>query len=378
VKLLFFISSLQCGGAERVCATLSNHWADRGWEVILATFDDGSAAPFFPLSPRVRHVTLGLQRRSTGVVHSVVNNLRRLPRLRRLVRAERPERILSFIDATNVLALLAARGTGIPVVVSERIDPAHHPIPAPWRVLRRLTYPWAHAIAIQTRTAAAYFPPSWRSRIAVLPNPVPDVPPGAGEPAAPRPGRRTIVAMGRLERQKGFDLLIPSFASIARERPDWDLTILGEGGEREALEAQVERTGLTGRVALPGREPDAASVLRRADLFVLSSRYEGFPNALCEAMACGLPVISFDCPSGPSDIIRDGIDGRLVPAEDVSALGAAMFGLTGDEAVRRSLGARASEVAARFSLPKVAALWAGVLEHGAPWLEPAGADDGKV
>ena len=105
MKLLFFISSLQCGGAERVCVTLCNHWADRGWEITLATFDDGSEAPFFPLSPRVRHVTLGLQRRSTGLLHSVANNLRRVPRLRRFVAAERPERILSFIDGTNVLGL---------------------------------------------------------------------------------------------------------------------------------------------------------------------------------------------------------------------------------------------------------------------------------
>lgn len=365
MKLLFFISSLQCGGAERVCASLCSHWADHGWEVTLATFDDGSAPPFFPLSPRVRHLTLGLQRRSTGLVHSVVNNLRRVPRLRRLVARERPDRVLAFIDGTNVLALLAARGSGIPVVVSERIDPAHHPIPLAWRVLRRLTYPWAHAIAVQTRAAAAYFPASWQSRIVVLPNPVPAPQGAAAGPATSRPARRTVVAMGRLERQKGFDLLIRAFASIAPARPDWDVTILGEGGEREALEADVARAGLSGRVRLPGRERDVASILRRSDLFVLPSRYEGFPNALCEAMACGLPVIAFDCPSGPAEIVHDGIDGRLVPAEDVAALAAALYELSGDEDARRSLGARASEIGARFSLPAVAALWANVLERGA-------------
>lgn len=369
VKLLFFISSLQCGGAERVCATLCNHWAGQGWEVTLATFDDGSTPPFFPLSPAVRHRTLDLARRSESLPHSVANNVRRVVRLRRFVRAERPERILSFMDSTNVLALLAAAGTGIPVVVSERVDPRRHPIPAPWRLLRRLVYGRARAIVVQTESIASSFPPSWRGRIAVVPNPVPATSPPQPRSAAGN-GRKRILAMGRLERQKGFDLLVDAFAAVARDRPDWDLTILGEGSERPALERRIARLGLDGRVALPGREKDAAGALSRADLFVLSSRYEGFPNALAEAMAAGLPVVSFDCPTGPSDIVRDGVDGRLVPPEDVAALAAALGDLTGDERARRALAAKATEVAERFSVERVAAEWESVLRRGA---RPAGA-----
>ncbi len=373
MKLLFFISTLSCGGAERVCVTLCNYWAEAGWQITLATFDDGSEPPFFPLSPRVRHVTLGLQRRSTRLVHSIVNNLRRIPRLRRFVASERPERILSFIDGTNVLALIAAAGTGIPVVVGERVDPAHHPIPMPWKFLRRVVYRRALAIAVQTRKTATYFPRSWQKRIAVIPNPVPELV-GTPVPARGSTGLRwSIVGMGRLERQKGFDLLIRAFASIATTRPDWDLKILGEGGEREALEASISHFGLQERVALAGREPDAMAALRASDLFVLSSRYEGFPNALCEAMACGLPVIAFDCPSGPADIVRDGVDGRLIPAEDVDALAAAMTELTGSAELRRALAAEATAVASRFSVERIAALWERVLRDGASAaVEPAG------
>jgi len=348
-----------------VCATLSNYWADHGWDVTLATFDDGSEPPFFPLSPRVRHLTLGLQRRSTGLTHSILNNVRRVPRLRQVVAAERPERILSFVDGTNVLALIAAGGTGIPVVVGERVDPAHHAIPIGWRILRRVFYRRAFAIAVQTRPVAAFFPAAWKSRIAVIPNPVPE--PTRVSLAAPggASGRRTILGMGRLERQKGFDLLIRAFAAIAPARPEWDLTILGEGTERDALEALINDLGLSGRVTLPGREPHAASALQRSDLFVLSSRYEGFPNALCEAMACGLPVIAFDCPSGPAEIVRDGVDGLLVPAEDVDALVRAMSELTGDGERRKALGARATAVATRFSVERIASLWERVLRDGA-------------
>jgi glycosyltransferase involved in cell wall biosynthesis len=355
-----------------VCVTLCNHWAERGWDVTLATFDDGSQPPFFRPSPRVRHVTLGLQRRSTGLFHSVANNVRRIAILRKFIREESPGRILSFIDATNVLAVIAAAGTGIPVVVAERVDPAYHPIPRAWKILRRFVYGRASAIAVQTRSIAAYFPASWRKRIAVIPNPVPDV--ASNDPAPPKPAgsRRTIVGMGRLERQKGFDLLIRAFASVADARPEWDLSILGEGNERAMLETLVRDAGLSRRIALPGREPDAWRALRAADLFVLSSRYEGFPNALCEAMACGLPVIAFDCPSGPADIVHDGVDGRLVPAEDVVALAAAIKDLTGDEDKRRAFGACATGVAARFSVARVAGMWERVLEGDVSAVEPAG------
>ena len=364
MKLLFFISSLQCGGAQRVAVTLCNHWAARGWDVTLATFDDGIEPPFFRPEPPVRHVTLGLARKREGLVYSVLNNVRRVVRLRRFVRDERPARILSFIDATNVLALITARGTGIPVVVAERVDTAHHTIPRAWRFLRRISYRWAFAIAVQTRSIVGYFPGSWRERIVVIPNPFPVPPvrtPGANEPAG---GRRTIVAMGRLEHQKGFDLLIRAFASMASARPEWDLLILGEGSEREALAAEIVKRGLSSRVAMPGQDPEPLEALRRTDVFVLSSRYEGFPNALCEAMACGLPVIAFDCPSGPAEIVRDGVDGLLVPAEDVGALASAMTDLTGDAERRRLFGERATAVAARYSVERIAAEWERVLRYG--------------
>lgn len=357
MKILFFISSLQCGGAEHVAATLCNRWASTGQDVTLATFDDGSAPPFFPLDERVRHLPLGLRKASTGLLDASLANLRRAPQITRAIEEVGPDRIVSFIEATNVLVLLAARRTAIPVVVAERIDPARHRLRAPWRILRRLTYGRAARIVVQTDAAAGFFPAAWRSRIAVIPNPVPE-PHDRSHVAGD--GNR-LVAMGRLEPQKGFDLLIRAFATIAEDRPSWTLTIYGEGQERVALADAIEDGALVGRVVLAGRAADAAEAFRRADLFVLSSRYEGFPNALCEAMAAGVPAVAFDCRSGPREIVRDGVDGILVPDGDVSALAAGLLRLTGDDDLRRMLGARAAEITERFSVDRIAVLWIDLL-----------------
>ena len=163
--------------------------------------------------------------------------------------------------------------------------------------------------------------------------------------------------MGRLTRQKGFDVLLRAFARCHPQNLQWSLIILGEGEERGRLEALAVQLGIESAVRLPGYVPDASRLLRDGDLFVLSSRYEGFPNALLEAMACGLAVISTDCPSGPGEIVRHGVDGLLIPPEDVDALSIAMRQLIATPDDRKRLGSRAVEVVERFSLTSVMRSW---------------------
>jgi GalNAc-alpha-(1->4)-GalNAc-alpha-(1->3)-diNAcBac-PP-undecaprenol alpha-1,4-N-acetyl-D-galactosaminyltransferase len=295
--------------------------------------------------------------------------------VRRALRAARPDVIISFMDKTNVLALLATRGLRVPVMVSERSDPSHNKIGSIWRFLRRLTYPLADVLICQSTAALAYYDSFMATKGCVIPNPLigpPMISAMKGDFGLQRNSRR-VVAMGALVVHKGFDLLIEAFGSVKLKYPDWSLTILGEGPLRRELEKKVDGLGLSGRVRLPGQVADPLSELRTADLFVLSSRFEGFPNALLEAMACGLPVISFNCPSGPSEIIRDGVDGVLIPPQDVKALAAALDRLMGDKIERGRLASRAPEVLDRYNVSQVMNKWDALLarfnERGNPKLD---------
>jgi glycosyltransferase involved in cell wall biosynthesis len=197
----------------------------------------------------------------------------------------------------------------------------------------------------------------------VIPNPVLAFKEGTARLPLKNAEGRTMVAMGRLVEQKGFDLLLDAFGQLSARYPGWSLVIMGEGPLRGELEARARALHLEHQVQFTGEVPEPFPVLRAADLFVLSSRFEGFPNALCEAMACGVAVVSFNCPSGPAEIIRHGVDGILVPPGDVSALVAVLDDLMKDQHERDRLASRAPEVVERFSCDKVLLLWEQLFEE---------------
>ena len=341
VHVTLVIYSLRGGGAERVMSIMANHWAERGWKVTLLTYDDGAEAPAYRLSAAVDHRCLDIEGASSGVMQAVRSNVRRLVVLRRAIKDSAPDVVVSFLDVVNVRSILATFGLGVPVVVSEHSDPSRHRIGAVWQALRKWSYRYAASVVVLTPDALGYFPNAIRRKGAVIPNPL-EVDVGAD--LVPVGGRRkTVVSVGRLAEEKGFDRLITAFSMVAAKHREWSLTIWGEGEGRQSLEAVRDRLGLRGRVALPGWTREPFKELSVAGLFVMSSRYEGFSNALCEAMACGAPVVSFDC-QGPRHIVRDGHDGVLVPEGDVDKLAAAMDRLMADPAERDRLAANGVQV----------------------------------
>jgi glycosyltransferase involved in cell wall biosynthesis len=360
MRLTLVIHSLGAGGAERVMSNLASLWSERGRDVSLITIES-KAADFYSLPRSVRRIALGLAGESRGFLQTLRHAFRRIIELRRAIRSHPTDAIISFTDNTNLLTLLAVAGLGIPVIVSERIHPGHHDIGWSRSRLRRVLYPRADAIVVQTNDALEWMRRFFRDvPLYRVPNPALPPPHDLGE-RAPSGGVRTVITMGRLVPQKQCPLLVRAFSQSARDRPDWMLTILGDGPERGRVVAEAQRLGIAARLRLPGFVRAPARVLREADLFVLSSRFEGFPNALLEAMACGLPAISFDCPSGPGEIIRDGVDGVLIPCGDVDALAQAMTRLMSNDTERARLGARAREVLQRFSAERILGLWDGVL-----------------
>jgi GalNAc-alpha-(1->4)-GalNAc-alpha-(1->3)-diNAcBac-PP-undecaprenol alpha-1,4-N-acetyl-D-galactosaminyltransferase len=361
IKVTLVIGGMGMGGAERVMSILANYWATHGWKVTLITLVDRSKPSFYPLDPQVKLVQLGVTGDSGNPAMAVIKIWQRVRVLRQAIIASTPDVAIGFMATSGVMSILACWNLGIPVIVSKRIYPSMSEATKIWKLLMKWTYPFADLVVVLTESALSFYPPKQGYRAIVLPNPV-ILPPATAqiEPLLPKP---TLIAVGRLAPQKGFDLLITAFAKIQHDYPDWHLTILGEGESRVELEALRAEFQLIDRVHLPGKVTNVHDYLRQADIFVMSSRCEGFPNALCEAMACGLPVISTDCLSGPREIITNGVDGILVATEDVEALAMGLEKLMSDPAKRQQLAHAAPQILERFGLDRVLNMWTDAVKQ---------------
>lgn len=358
MNIALIIGTLRGGGAERILSGMANHWNAKGHKVTLLTHDSREH-DFYHLDPGIDRIGLNLTGPTQGPLYTLRQRSLKISESRRIMRRIDPDVAISFTSMTNCETLAALWGTGIPLIVSERNNPTEQKLPVFWRLMRALLYPRAAALVMQTEGAA-----SWarkivdETRVHTIPNFV-EPPSGRVEDTPlgiPQAGR-LITAAGRLTRQKGFDLLIEAFSRICRDKADWSLAILGEGDDRGHLQELASRLSLQDRVFLPGRIGTIEPVLRRSDIFVLSSRYEGFPNVLLEAMAVGLPVISTDCPYGPADIVRQGQDGILVPNRNITKLAAALDALMDNEEERKRLSCASTSVLDRFGKDAVMPMW---------------------
>jgi GalNAc-alpha-(1->4)-GalNAc-alpha-(1->3)-diNAcBac-PP-undecaprenol alpha-1,4-N-acetyl-D-galactosaminyltransferase len=263
---------------------------------------------------------------------------------------------------TNILTLLATRLLGIPVIVSERTLPAMSAPGRAWQVLRRATYPLTDRLVVQTRDAGDFFWPSLQRRIRVIPNPVRALG-GESRGGGVTARQPVVVTVGRLEAVKQLDHVLRAFASIADSFPEWRLAMVGDGSLRDSLKELGDDLGVGSRVEWAGFVVNPEDYLRRAGLFVMASHHEGFPCALQEAMACGLPVLSYDCPGGIREILRDGRDGVLVPPGDIGQLGKAMASLIENPDRRAQLGEAALAVRERYSIDRIMQIWEDELQR---------------
>ncbi|WP_175979625.1 glycosyltransferase [Caballeronia zhejiangensis] len=329
-EVLFHIPCLHGGGAERVAVEIAKHFVSKGFRPFFFVHTEGTA---YQLPPGVE-----------VVVASKTGHLARVLELRALIRKRRPEAVLSFLPYANLISVSARLfgGSRTRLVISE------HSVFAPsdsvygslhrtsakakikWAIARWLYQASDSIVAVSTGVAQD-LRRSLKGRapdkVVVIHNPC--FIPGAVANAKPRGA--AVLAVGRLGAQKGFDVLIRAFASVLKTRGDATLVIAGEGKDRARLEALVRELGLSDSVSLPGFAGDVAELYRNADLFVCSSKREGFGNVIVEALSFGLPVVSTRCEHGPDEILDGGKYGRLVPVDDEKALAAAIIeSLTGD------------------------------------------------
>ena len=373
------------GGAQRVAALIANEWAQRGWSVhlVLATDRPADVVALHPaiersvLAPRGgRRVDLSrkgaagapaisLPAASGGSLENVVRSVKRLTeplvrlmqmiRLRRLLKRTKPHAVFAFVAPVNVLTVLAGARLGRRIVISERNDPTRQSFGPAWDFLRKKLYAHATVVTANSRAAlsslAAFVP---AARLAYLPNPLLTDPSGALSEV----GRaRRILAVGRLRRQKGHDVLLEAYAASHAVRDGWRLVIAGDGLERHRLRHLASSLAIEAHVEWLGHVADPAPLFSNAGIFVLPSRHEGTPNALLEAMAAGLPPIVTDASSGALDYVENGRTGLVVATEDAGRLADAIDRLIADSALRERLGAAARMRVRSSSIDHVIPVW---------------------
>ena len=350
MKVLCVIPSLTRGGAERVLSLLTQEWA-KCHVVVVAAFD--ALQPAYDYHGRIVH--LGVERPGSALARAYAAWASTLL-LIRLFRFERPDRIITFMEPANFPAILASSvvGTLDRLVVSVRQNPNILPLPRRLLIPRLYRFPRA-VVAVSDgvrRALGAMGLPA--DRVTTIPNPV-SLPDSTRRARTARPPGRFVLAAGRLIPAKGFDMLLNAFSHI--EPRDLQLVILGDGPERDDLIGLARRLGISDRTSFPGAVSDISHWYLRAKCFVLSSRNEGWPNVLVEAMATGCPVVSFRCDYGPAEIVQDGTSGLLVDPGNVDALAHAITRVVTDRRLSASLSVAAASRAAWFASQAVAARW---------------------
>ena len=359
MKITLVTPSLFCGGAERVVVSLAEGFQKYGHQVTVITGTEKDT-DFYQLPPGVERLPLGIMGVSKNPLDAIRSNLNRVSALKKAIALSDPDIVMAHLTETNVLTILATVGTDYPVIVTEHCDPNLISYGRFWETLRRFIYPFATKLSSVSQGVEDYFTWLPQNKKQVIYNPFfvsanassqIEIPPGVN------PERKWIMSMGRLTNQKGFDILLKAFAKVAPKYPDWQLIILGEGELRGELEQLKADLNLGEQAVLPGRVKNPFLLMERSQFFVMSSRFEGFPMAHGEAMLCGLPVIATDCPSGPRELVRDGVDGILIPNQDESALTAAIERLITNPEEREQFAKSAPDVGTRFSLEKIIQDW---------------------
>mgnify|MGYP001031823113 FL=1 len=356
--IVFYIATLTRGGAERVIVNLANYFCRQGWQVYMVTLEADEG--LYPMEAGIRKVVLTADGKGS-IPGRVGNALGRITQVRRLLKKTHAAALVSFIGKTNLRAILACLFLKTKVFVSVRSAPARE-YPGRMGLLAKMLFGLADGIVFQSEGAQAFFSGAVRKKSRILPNPL--SPEYVREPYSGK-RRNEIVTVGRMDRVKNHALLLEAFSLVTQKRPDMHLhlTIYGDGDCMEALQKQAKSLDLQSAVSMPGDCRNIPERIQDARLFVLSSDFEGMPNAVAEAFALGIPVVSTDCPSGGARmLVGENERGLLVPTGDAEEMARAMLRILEDQELEECLRQSALEFSRTLHPDKIHGMWKNYIE----------------
>ena len=325
LNLTVVISDMGSGGAQRVLINMLNEWAKQEYQLALITINS-EQEDFFQVPDNIKRIRLFMGKRSSNMMLGAYNNMKRIFTLRNELKKMQPDIVLSFIGATNIIALLSSIGLGSKVIISERNDPSRQSLGLVWDLLRKIIYPLATCVTANSKIAINTMSSYVNiKKLKYTPNPV--VIPDKIIPV--RYQRPSFLAVGRLEEQKAYDIILQAFAESDAKRKGWGLTILGDGALKDELVNLAVKLDINDCIDWKGKVNNPFSYYASAKAFLLPSRFEGMPNSLLEAMSMGLPCVISDALQGPAEFVVEGKTGWVVPVGDVKALSSWMTMIMG-------------------------------------------------
>lgn len=313
-KLAFIIPSLNAGGAERVVSTLSNQLINTFDVVIIVLYN---CTPFYPLDKKIEVQFCKEYNNTLSFTKSIRNHFDLIKKCRNYIKDANADIVLGFTITVNIYSVLASKKLKLPCIISERIHPDYDNVNGFWNIMRKRIYPKADTLVVQTQEIKNYFLPyTNEKKVVIINNPLSEELVAQKDIHISKVNH--IICVGRLDSQKNQELLIRAFSNI--EKSDWKLILIGDGELRPDYEKLIEDLNIEDSVELVGNVQNVSQHYNTAKIFVLPSNFEGFPNALIEAMYYGLACIATNCPSGPSEIIKDNENGFLIPVNDQKEL----------------------------------------------------------
>ncbi|TYA58943.1 glycosyltransferase family 4 protein [Formosa maritima] len=354
-SIAFVLPNLNTGGAQRVVSTLANLLVEKYHVRIITLYE---CKPFYNLDSKISvNFCLSEFNSNPTFVQSIVNNFKLIIKLIKILKNNNVNLAIGFMSTTNIYTIIATKFIRIPNIISERANPEYSSLNNIWTFLRKINYPFSNCLVVQTKANKNYFKTYNKNKIEIINNPIDnnllfnrnlDI-----------PKENIILNVGRLEEPKNQDLLIHAFNKI--KNINWKLILVGDGKNYEAYNKLIASLNMQDKIILVGNYSDVAFYYNKAKIFAFTSKYEGFPNVIIEAMSYGLACISTDCPHGPSEIIKNNENGILIPVGDQIALEKNLTILTQNPKLLKTLSNNAIISAADYNPNKIALEWSTLI-----------------